>query len=146
VLVLAIDPGPTMCWWAVLDKDVYVDAGFFLSTDGQILNFVVGKKDYTTVVIEEPTVGRRQAAKLIHQTGLVTGFIRGAFSAYNVAVKGIRAFDWRKCTVGVHNASDEAIKEFVLTNVKNLPKKTNVHIRDALGLAYASLSLTSKRI
>ena len=138
MITLAIDPGPTKCGWAVLDDKTYMFSGMFASTPEAIITFF--KLDASELgihrcLIEKPVVGRRQAAKLIHETGIVTGFICGLGYGMGFRFGHVRAMDWRKQLCGTHTASDKLIKECVEAVVLKLPAKTNEHTRDAMGLA-----------
>lgn len=68
-------------------------------------------------------------------TARAAGELGGAARAAGLRTEYVTAADWRAGLLGVANAHDKAIKDWVEKHVQGLPKKTNVHVRDAIALA-----------
>lgn len=144
MLVLGFDTGPTKTAYAVLENDdnTYITSGIFESS-----KFPEFWKENETmlgdkfgVVVETPAgfgfSGARVAMLL--ETAVVSGSIFSFFSwSKQVDVKRLTAGQIRKETMGRASSTDNDTKYFLEMNVKNFPKRTNSHTRDALLACFA---------
>lgn len=151
--VLAFDPGPTSTGFAVVAtvavgnvrRHTYVDGGQCSSTPegfAAVLEAFPGVR----VAIEQVAgyaYEQARSAQLI-ATARVGGLLEGLARSDGRAVQTIAAGQWRKSLCGRSSADDATIKRAVGVFVVGLPKRTNVHVRDALGLAVVASWVTRR--
>jgi Holliday junction resolvasome RuvABC endonuclease subunit len=75
----------------------------------------------------------------LNATGHIAGRIDGIASAKGLRVIDMPATRWRGALCGRPNASDEDIKATLAVIVGRMPKKSNKHVRDACGVAFATI-------
>jgi Holliday junction resolvasome RuvABC endonuclease subunit len=139
LLLLAIDPGPQKCGYAIVILDGPTPR--FARGGLAEVERVISPEFYQGIdrlVIEEVgLVHRLEAAHALVQTSRVEGKIEAiAGTVLPVGhIQKIQAVDWRRAFVGKRNAKDTVIKAAVKRNVICLPTRFNKHVADALGLA-----------
>jgi Holliday junction resolvasome RuvABC endonuclease subunit len=147
--LLALDPGPSFTGWASVSLDgprvTFAAGGKIESVPGEIGQlFLEHAPD--VVAIESPSgfiFGKSQGeiqgrAKQLMATAKVAGVLEGLAIARRVRVVTCTCAEWRKLTCGKAAATDHDVEDLVTRTVLGMPKRTNVHVRDALGLAIAA--------
>jgi Holliday junction resolvasome RuvABC endonuclease subunit len=150
VVILGIDPGPTSCGWAIVETRG--GGGGVPST----CRFVAGGKrepavdllwpmmrSTHVVAIERPRgygAGDGQAVRMgpLMDTSYVAGMCFALAWMEDRQVIEMRAADWRRMICGKGAASDAAVKTSVEKLVAGMPKRSNTHLRDAVGIALAA--------
>lgn len=167
-LLLAIDPGSSLCGYACVSPEGprvrFVAAGQFEAGAEALLHLVdwtstmLGISDLagiTTLAVETPSGWVHDAVRGKHllATAVAAGEARGVGRARGLRVVSLSAGEVRKALVGktrvgfrqrkgdMDRAVEAAIRPFVL----DLPKRTNVHVRDALAIAIVANWMTGAR-
>jgi Holliday junction resolvasome RuvABC endonuclease subunit len=152
-IVVGFDPGPTTSAYAVLDaaKRQVLDVGTFSSSSDSFDNDLAGLKTLwggnhksgsgaTLWAIEKPEgfVFQPYRGPTLLDTAFVAGKIGGILNYEKVVT--FSCARWRSCVCGKANADDSEVK-YAITSFVELPKRTNEHVRDAIGVTiYAMLS------
>ena len=153
-VVLGLDPGPRLTGYGVLfsaggtAQPKYLRAGVVESKGAEIVDLIrywIGQ-GYTApfyVAVETPAGYIHEAARAsaLLETAKVAGMIAEAARGLGVDVVSIPAARWRLTLCGKNNPKDATVKRAISVVVSGLPKRTNVHERDALGCAYAALQM-----
>ena len=168
-LLLAIDPGSSLCGYACVEPQGsrvrFVAAGqieagaepllHVLDTSSMWLG-IGGLGAITTLAVETPSGWVHDAVRGKHllATGVAAGDARGVGYARGLRVVSLSAGEVRKALVGkarvgfrqkkgdMDRAVEAAIRPFVL----DLPRRTNVHVRDALAIAVVANWMISARV
>lgn len=140
LFVLGIDTGPKSHGWAVvrLDGEVarYAQHGDCPVERADTLVIMSAWAGAVHIAVECPLHAySAKTASSIIATARAAGELGGAAKARGYAVEYVTAADWRAGLLGAANAHDAAVKAWVEAHVQGLPKKTNVHVRDAIALA-----------
>jgi Holliday junction resolvasome RuvABC endonuclease subunit len=156
VWTLAWDPGPTKSAYALVEvagrgemaRHRYHSCGMVESTASAMLEIVEGyaKQKMVDVVAIEHAVHTHPSktasraalmgrAKQLMATTRIEGIIETLCVAKGLPVRPLPATVWRRELTGRAQATDARVKEHVSMVVSRLPKRTNVHVRDAIGLA-----------
>lgn len=147
--ILAFDPGSTRSGWClVVSNDArpvvvdFVAAGEVDSTSPEVCA-LLGELQPGVVAVEVlrgiayPAKGAGIVGNLA-SASFAAGLIAGlATPVCDEAVVEMTAREWRGSVLGKPNASDQAIAVVVPRLVRGWPKRSNVHERDAGGLALA---------
>ena len=151
--ILAIDPGTKSCGYAVVEmlengSYQYIKGGNVDSLVSVLSLLMDAFSNVDRVAIERVgLVFRVNARHHLAQTAEVAGI---AYALAWVRFKDSNSIvmmtsrEWRKTLLGTGklgskaSMQDAAIKEAVQARVSGLPGRTNVHIRDAVGLAIAA--------
>ena len=141
MIVLGIDPGPETHGWALLDmsgpRPKWIDASKSTS-DG--MRIVIPQTAPDLVAVEVPSrvlpfgkpVAQRARGAQLAATSLQAGRILGACDGLGYEAVQIDAATWRK-VLGAR--TDATIKTAIARLVEGCPKRSNVHERDAAGVA-----------
>jgi GNAT superfamily N-acetyltransferase len=138
VRVLGLDPGG-LTGWTILDFNGYRPcfvSGGAVAPDG-LHSIDYASADWIAMeAVEE--VYRRHGFGTQMATGIagatrVEGRIIEIAKAKGLRLEMCTGNEWRRMVVGEFN--DPAIRRMVLLRVDRLPKRTNVHMRDAMGTA-----------
>jgi Holliday junction resolvasome RuvABC endonuclease subunit len=142
--VVAWDPGPRWSGWCLAEmtaasrgRPVFVDGGKVRSIPEEI-HRIIGRAGAGSVVgVETPTGYVHQHARgaALLETARVAGEIVGAARYCGHHVVEMAASSWRRALCGNGSAPDCTIARAVAMLATGLPVRTNVHLRDALGLA-----------
>lgn len=148
MIITAFDPGTNESGWCTIDTRggagtpitaTYLDAGNVPSTPGE-LALVVQTQRPDVVAVENlagfayGTKGPGVVAALIssaHAAGLIVAVAWAA----GVPVVQLTARDWRTLVLGNGSATDQRIAQVIPALVHGWPTRSNVHTRDAGGLA-----------
>lgn len=138
--ILGIDPGATI-GFATLRGDLWIGDG--TTRDVQALCEHIANPDepIDLVVVESvkqvyprARFSSKMATALLlaeRQVGEIVATARNA----GLDVLEVSAAQWRSAIVGNKAATDAAIKAVVSKRVKDFPKRSNAHVRDAMGCA-----------
>jgi hypothetical protein len=139
---LAIDPG-AHCGWCVYDTR----AGVISTGTEQWCGFptvaalamTYEEKGCSVVVIEEPFVrgGTGPAGWAVGEVCKIFGYLRGRLEASGVPCLPVAAGDWQRAVTGKGRGTrgmGGLVKEDLAARGM-LPKRSNPHVRDAIGLA-----------
>lgn len=138
--LLAVDPGPSSCGWAhvrmVDGRAHYIDGGKFDSTRTYFVNVLEGwATDVVAIEMPEGFIHEPFRGPPLLQTARVAGGIEWECDRRGLRTITLSATSWRKTLCGGARPGDGVIADVVRANVAGLPALTNVHVRDALGLA-----------
>lgn len=138
ITIIGFDPGPTETGVAVI-RSVRGRAQFLAAMNVQSTarEFIDLEKQYCPdVVAIESVVGyayeQQRSAGLI-ATSRIAGLLNGLFG--HLHITEMPAKSWRKVICGRGNADDDDVKNCLPIWVSDMPVRTNVHMRDALGVA-----------
>ena len=141
-VAVGIDTGPKAHAWGAVryERGVwrYVDSG---SLEADLASAL--PQALTTLALEGAAVAiecpqhafSAATASPIIATARAAGELAGRLRALGVRAAYTTAADWRRELVGYANAHDAAVKSWLEAQVEGLPARTNVHVRDALGVA-----------
>lgn len=152
MIILAFDPGTNSTGWAVVDvrggrslslpiTTTFFDAGN-IPSEPDAIEAVIGTTSGAIIAIEKleggafvnPSRGAQALVSNLLASSNVAGMIRGLAYAHRRTIVEMSAKAWRKLVCGNGSATDPMIKSAVMRLVHGLPTRTNVHIRDAVGL------------
>ncbi len=144
MLILGIDPGVRggAHGWALLSatrqrRPSFV-AGGHSPTEAVLLQ--VGRltpEDWVAVETPSGYVWHYERGADLLSMAEVAGYFRGRGEARGLRVLAPSAQDWRRVLCQDPSASDEQIARAVAYHVDQLPKRSNPHLRDALGMGVA---------
>lgn len=147
IRVLGFDPGSKQCGWSLADctgpRPIYLDGGECAAT-WEETGDIMSRCAPTMIAIESIVIYGASddrhtfRMKALAETAYVAGLIHGAARSRALWVTELAARDWRKRLIGSPHSTDARIKSTLQVLVANLPKRTNEHVRDALGLAIAA--------
>lgn len=151
--ILGFDPGPEMCGYAMLrstgdrSRPMFVCGGTVKSRGTDLAALIGGEATAAggvepfVVAIEVVRGYAYEPARssALHATAQIAGMIQGLCHGLSVACESMSGAEWRKHMVGKGNADDALVKAAVRTLVDGLPDRTNVHLRDAAGVAFVVL-------
>lgn len=150
MMVLGFDPGSSHTGWCAIDvrgggtlpvEATYFDAGTVPSACGDVALLL---RRYPEVVAVEKLAGYAFGAG--KGPGVVAGlvassWVAGLISALawseGLATEEMTAMEWRKRVLGKPSASDQQIAVAIPAAIHGWPKRSNVHVRDAAGVALA---------
>ena len=136
---IGIDTGPRSSWWARVRRGddgavVYLSSGYI--EHGHSIAVPTVAASYA-IECPEHAFSSATASAIIataRSAGEISGYLRAASAS--ARVRYVASATWRRELMGVANAHDASVKAFVEAHVAQLPKRTNVHVRDALAIAY----------
>ena len=146
MIVLGVDPGSSASGWARVDVRggnglpvtvTYVSSGNALSKPSSLSPLMDGADVVGCEKLEGvtyPAKGPGIVSALI-ASSYVAGLVSGIAAARGIRCIDMPAVQWRRIVIGKPNANDALVKDVVHRLVIGLPKRTNVHVRDALGVA-----------
>lgn len=149
-VILGLDPGSSSTGWALVDTrggagrpiiTTYLDAGAVASTAEMVAGLLsMYSPDAVAVEKLEGIAYASKGPGIV--AGLVSsahaaGVIVGVASALGHHVEQLTARDWRRLVLGQPAATDQQIARVIPTLVRGWPKRSNVHERDAGGVALA---------
>lgn len=143
-IYVGIDPGPKRSAFAAVQFDELssfkvLDCDMFGIEKGR---YIADGWDHETIVAIESVEGyawKPERSAALIQTAFVAGNIEGKLSSRFRTVL-ISARRWRHIVCGSPTASDDYVKRTLKAILGTLPK-TNVHTRDAIGVAIAAAKL-----
>jgi Holliday junction resolvasome RuvABC endonuclease subunit len=148
MICLAFDPGPKSCGFAVANltpemrgRPTFLRGGKVDSAFDSIRCLLDENSNVDIVAVETPAGfihEHARGAQLLETRG-VAGRIDTIARMRSHNVVEMTAGEWRRQLTGKANASDAVIKRAVTMFAYGLPKRTNAHMRDALGLAIVVL-------
>ena len=137
--LLSLDPGPTSSGYArvrlVGPRVTYVSSGRVSSDLNQLERLFDPELD--AVAVETPkgyVFSPARGAQLL-ATARIAGALAWMAQARHLRLVELSAGEWRKALCGRATADDHRVADAVAANVIDCPAKSNVHVRDALGLA-----------
>lgn len=139
-LIVSFDPGPSECGYAIVApvgrRARYVIAGMVTSSVDGIMN-VLRFGNVERVVIERPRgyIHATYRGPTLLDTAFVAGLIEGIARSIGLEVRSMSAEQWRRALTGSATATDAVIEGVVRPNVIGMPRVSNPHSRDSLGLA-----------
>lgn len=157
--VVAFDPGPTECGWAIVQAGAaamrgmvaFVEGGKVDSKMAELLAVVrraVRGEVQPLVALEAPSgfifesgskrgEGHGAIGKQLLATAMVAGEIKGLVRTpgRDLPLVAVNAATWRRAVCGRNNADNHLVEAAVSRLTIGLPKRTNNHLRDAVGLA-----------
>ncbi|WP_394849608.1 hypothetical protein LZC95_19425 [Pendulispora brunnea] len=142
--IAAFDPGPRWTGFACVTmhggagrpvRFVYREGRKMESTPEQInWCFALGVDLVAVESVDGVPYEDVRAAKLMETNGVARA-IEWLALGRGLPVERLSARAWRSPLCGRGNASDDQIARVVALHIRELPRRTNVHVRDALGLA-----------
>jgi Holliday junction resolvasome RuvABC endonuclease subunit len=163
VIVLGIDPGPMKFGWCLarrlansMGRVEFLRGGYgpspgeggFVGASSAVFELLEQSRSVDAfedaVAIEVPTElhpgGIDRAAmvarsKQLLATAKVAERLASMARLRGLGVAEMRATDWRRAFCGRGNPSNAEIAAACAVNVVGMPKRSNAHVRDALGLA-----------
>lgn len=147
MLILGIDPGPSLCGWALLERDGarparWVDGGHAPA------EWVVGTQLERASMVALEWLARglfeRKRHDALIDTARVEGGLDWLLQKASVKVVKLSAGQWRSDVVGRASPSDEEIAAKLRLMVTGIPsppvltKEALEHAIDALGVAFAA--------
>lgn len=147
-LVLGIDAGPTTSGYAILDFSVSTAPVWVAGGSSEDVFALLDETTSlapidTLVVVEEPR-GRVAPERAIQvmQTCFAAGDAHGFARARGFHVLRVGVNQWRQAVVGHSERGDNIdrkVERVLRSYVRGMPTRTNVHARDAAGVAWAGL-------
>jgi hypothetical protein len=152
VIVLGFDPGATIGWAEVGTGPRFINggstrdlslalsrirewSGFFLSAKKDLPDpqFMVAVESVSKVYPRERFTSKMATALLLaeRQAGEIVATAR----ACGFDVLEVSAAQWRRSLLGAGRATDRVIAQRLPLIVNDMPKRTNAHVRDAVGVA-----------
>lgn len=162
-LLLALDPGSTMTGYACVEPEGprvrFVSGGQFEVGAGALMHVLDGTGAWdvniSSLAVETPSGWVHDAARGKHllATAIAAGEASGVGVARGLHVVRLSAAEVRKALVGKTRLGfkqrkgdmDRAIADAIQPFVLDMPKRSNVHVRDALALAIVANWMTAKR-
>jgi Holliday junction resolvasome RuvABC endonuclease subunit len=148
VRILAFDPGPSTSGWALvgcyrIPRVDWVDGGTCLSTVSSVRELIAKYAPDLVAVerIEGISYDRKRDRKLF-ETSDAAGRMAAACEVSDVETVRLAAETWRHMLCGNGRMQDKQIARVLKTLTNRMPTRSNVHIRDALGLAIAAFWLS----
>jgi Holliday junction resolvasome RuvABC endonuclease subunit len=146
MMVLGIDPGPTRNGWALLDftvrmSPVWFEAGVVDDVGELLLDLVEhGYYDRIKVVAVEQAraLWKPEANVQAIGTAWAGGRALGFAEGLGLEVVALGVNEWRQAFVGHSQRGDNIdakVENALRALVRHVPKRTNVHVRDAAGVA-----------
>lgn len=147
-VILALDPGSSSSGWCAIDTRggagtpitaTYLDSGTVPSSPGE-LALLVRAQAPDVVAVENlagfayGTKGPGVVAALL-TSARAAGLIVAIAWAEGRSVVEMTAREWRKLVLGNGSATDQRIAQVIPTLMHGWPARSNVHTRDAGGLA-----------
>jgi Holliday junction resolvasome RuvABC endonuclease subunit len=147
VIILAFDPGTTSTGWAIVNatadgsrrRVTFRAAGAVPSEADAILALFGGVDVVAVEKLKGFAYASKGGASIVDglvASSRVAGLIVG-LTAGRVPCVEMTAHEWRKLVCGNGAATDAKIAATVPRLVEGFPKRSNVHVRDATGLAVA---------
>jgi Holliday junction resolvasome RuvABC endonuclease subunit len=145
-LVLGLDPGPTNVGWAVIDFTIstapvwYGGAADSTQSPVALLEYLLASYPTVRVVgIEQPRAVNNPAANVqAMATAWAGGELAGIARHMGLDVRPLGVTQWRRALVGSFEKGaniDHVVERWLRTFVRQMPKRTSVHARDAAGVA-----------
>lgn len=147
--VIGVDPGPKKCGWAVIwyersaaSTARYVTGGMVESHVNAFATTLFGANANAVVAVETPSgyVHEHARGAQLLATARVAGELVGVAKANGRHVIELSPETWRRALTGKTTASDATIKRAVGFHVTEMPKRSNSHTRDAIGVAIVGAS------
>jgi len=145
VIVLGFDPGVS-CGWALVEvarppqRPRFVRAGV-IAGEAPLAQFVDLMRGVDLVAIEQTSgiafAGKKGIVANLIDCAAVHGGIARIAESVGLPVELVRAVDWRSALLRKPNASDAEISAWCQRNVLEMPTRSSVHARDAMGAAIA---------
>lgn len=155
-IVIGWDPGPTKSAYAILLQggSLYAVSKFvvgetvtndrlaegFAVVEAHAWDMGLGLRD-VTAAIEAPggyIFHQARGAQLL-KTSHVAGELATIARMRGLVVIEKSAQEWRRKFCGRANATDAMVKQRCVMFVRELPRRSSAHMRDAIGVAWASL-------
>lgn len=147
MLILGIDPGPSLCGWALLERDGarparWVDGGH--APAEEIVATQVERASLVAVEWLAPGLFERKRHDALIGVARVEGALDWYLRKLGVKYVAITAGQWRSDVVGRASPSDEEIAAKLRLMVTGIPsppvltKEALEHAIDALGVAFAA--------
>lgn len=171
MILLAIDPGSKRAGYARVKVEPlgqrchFLDAGMMPSTRDALLGYLA-EHAVDAGAVERPAGFAFELSRVgaLLETSYAAGLMSGVLQAHaqetgrvgeyktGVPVLELSAQVWRRELCGSHreraekrgSAGDAEVRRFVEHFVRGLPKRTNEHVRDALGLALVAARRLTK--
>jgi hypothetical protein len=147
MMIVGVDPGTDLCGWAILDftvasSPVWFDHG--IEADMRGLVDVIARKagiaEYVRAIAIEQPRGRvrPERANQVLATAWEGGRAQGLFEAFGFDVITLGGTEWRRAFIGQPRRGDkidDLVHRTLWSFVRGMPSRTNVHTRDAAGVA-----------
>lgn len=149
-LVLGIDAGPRESGFAILDFSIstaplWLDGGTVANVSELFESSAYAPLETadTLVCVEQPRALHNPLANAkVMETCFAAGDAHGFARAYGFQVLAVGVNEWRLTVVGVSrrgDVGDRKVERVLRSYVRGMPTRTNVHSRDAAGVAWAGL-------
>lgn len=143
LVVLGIDPGSRAHGWAVLvvgpHSARYLDGGHRECSAADLVRRTIRvecRGPLDLVAVEVPAVLHHlPAVRQVLLTAVSAGAALGAADCFDRLNVRVNPADWRRDVCGHGSARDSTVKDAIDRLVTGWPKRSNVHIRDAAGVA-----------
>lgn len=147
MMVLGIDAGPTWCGWALLDfavlsAPVWYGGGIENDVPSLFDTLIAsgeGKLRPELVVLEKPQAVHNPKANVqVVATSWAGGRVEGHAEARGLATMALGVGEWRRAFIGHVRPGENAdgkVKLAFYAIVRQAPKVTSDHARDAAGVA-----------
>lgn len=151
--IVGFNPGPTKSGWCVAELALadrgmvrFIRGGQCRSIHEEFCRIIEAARPgplhpLLLVGVEQPEGFIHQHARgaQLLETARVAGEIAGLARLSGYRVAQLPAGKWRHALAGKNNASDALVARACAMFVRGMPKKSNSHVRDALGLAVVVL-------
>jgi Holliday junction resolvasome RuvABC endonuclease subunit len=144
MMVLGIDPGPKRNGWALLNfsirsSPVWFDGGTFAHAD-RFFAELLGQGHVVDLVVVERAVALHNPLANVQAMGTAWagGVAYGVALGLGLNVRALGVTQWRRALVGRFMPGekvDARVDAVLWRTVRGMPARTNVHMRDAAGVA-----------
>lgn len=149
MIVLGVDPGAST-GWAMLacergSRPVWLQGGTMRGDIETEFSLLMRDLRADVLAVETPAGGiyGLARAEALLASAVLAGWLRGFAEGRDdgpADVCRLSATDWRRTVVGRPNATDQQIARTIAMIVDGLPRRTNAHVRDAVGVAIGAAS------
>jgi Holliday junction resolvasome RuvABC endonuclease subunit len=147
VIVVGVDPGPTRSAWSAIESRCagrwqFVRCGM-AESNAEAFRDVLALTVGCDFAFETPSgyIHEHARGAALLATARVAGELVAVAQSCHRRVVEMSASKWRQGLTGKSNASDALIKKAVELYVDGLPKRSNAHVRDAIGVAIVGASM-----
>jgi len=134
--ILGVDPGQKRHGWALVETAKRLGYVRYVRSGWGEPPQVCSEEEYRVSVVERPEF--HGLSRVIHPGPLVdTAWHSGRLTSL-LSAQSVRAVDWKRRLGLRPNAGDLEVGAIVRRFVEDLPRRTNVHVRDACAIALAT--------
>jgi Holliday junction resolvasome RuvABC endonuclease subunit len=158
MILAAFDPGSTRTGWSRLYVHggagtgapitcAFLDGGHVVNDLG-VIGACIGNAELVAIErVRGVAYGPKGAGIVPHliEASYACGGIAWLARSLGRRVLELTARDWRGVVLNKPHASDAEVKEAIARLVRGLPKRTNAHVRDAVGVGLGAAWLRNGR-